>query len=136
MTNDWIGVVSKKHVDIGVKGGFCQLNHGKKAALQRMKAGDWLIYYSPKLTLEGGESYQKFTAIGQIQHGEAYQVEMAPGFMPFRKNVSYHTITQELSLQALADFPEWQENRSQLRFGHFSISEELYKVLSSSMGMA
>ena len=132
----WIGTVSKEHVMKGVAGGFCQVCHGKQAPLNRMKKGDFLIYYSPKLTLEGGESYQKFTAIGQIQHGEAYQVEMAPGFMPFRKNVSYHTITQELSLQALADFPEWQENRSQLRFGHFSISEELYKVLSSSMGMA
>jgi hypothetical protein len=26
----WIGVVSRSHVEVGVKGGFIQLSHGKK----------------------------------------------------------------------------------------------------------
>ena len=29
----WIGVVSREHVMLGVKGGFIQLNHGKRAPL-------------------------------------------------------------------------------------------------------
>ena len=40
--NYWIGVVSRSHVMIGVEGGFVQLNHGKKAPVQRLKAGDML----------------------------------------------------------------------------------------------
>ena len=46
----WIGVVSRDHVMTGVAGGFAQVGHGKSAPLRRMSAGDWLIYYSPKIT--------------------------------------------------------------------------------------
>lgn len=38
----WIGVVSRSHVHIGVKGGLIQLNQEKKAPLQRLRAGDEL----------------------------------------------------------------------------------------------
>ena len=31
----WIGVASRDHVNVGVKGGFIQLNHGKQAPLRR-----------------------------------------------------------------------------------------------------
>lgn len=48
MARFWIGVVSKEHVLRGVEGGFCQVCHGKKAPLNRMKKGDYLLYYSPK----------------------------------------------------------------------------------------
>lgn len=37
MTKFWVGVVSKEHVQRGVKGGFCQVCHGKKGPLNRMK---------------------------------------------------------------------------------------------------
>ena len=45
MTKFWVGVVSKEHVQRGVKGGFCQVCHGKKGPLNRMKKGDYLLYY-------------------------------------------------------------------------------------------
>ena len=45
----WIGTVSQEHVLRGVAGGFCQVCHGKAAPLNRMKRGDWLLYYSPKI---------------------------------------------------------------------------------------
>ncbi|EFR97680.1 hypothetical protein NT05LI_0986 [Listeria ivanovii FSL F6-596] len=38
------------------------------------------------------------------------------------------------SFRALIDFPEWQEKQSPLRFGHFAISEELFRVIVSAMG--
>ena len=66
MTRFWIGVVSKEHVLRGVEGGFCQVCHGKKAPLNRMKKGDYLLYYSPKYQLNGQEKLQAFTAIGKI----------------------------------------------------------------------
>jgi hypothetical protein len=36
----WIGVAAKDHVDMGVAGGFIQVNHGKAGPLERMRAGD------------------------------------------------------------------------------------------------
>lgn len=66
MTRYWIGVASHAHVRRGVEGGFAQLNHGKASPLQRMAAGDWLIYYSPREQREGGAPVQAFTAIGQV----------------------------------------------------------------------
>ncbi|MGB8598595.1 MAG: hypothetical protein WCE88_03760 [Burkholderiales bacterium] len=35
----------------GVAGGFTQLGYGKRAPLACMKAGDWLIYYSPRMCI-------------------------------------------------------------------------------------
>ena len=52
MARFWIGVVSENHVKIGVKGGFCQVCHGKGAPLRRMNKGDYLLYYSPKIDLK------------------------------------------------------------------------------------
>jgi hypothetical protein len=39
----WIGVVSRAHVQIAVNGGFVQLNHGKKAPLQKLQATDGFV---------------------------------------------------------------------------------------------
>src|SRR4051794_15549488 len=85
----WIGVVSRSHVQIGVKGGFIQLNHGKKAPLQRLHAGDWLAMYSPRTDYPDGDLLQQFTAIGIVSTGEIYQVEMTPDFKPYRVNVQF-----------------------------------------------
>ena len=85
----WIGVVSRSHVQVGVKGGFIQLNHGKKAPLQRLHAGDGLILYSPRTSYPDGEALQSFTAIGTVTSGEIYQVEMTPEFKPYRVDVKF-----------------------------------------------
>ena len=62
----WIGTVSKEHVLRGAAGGFCQVCHGKAAPLNRMQRVDWLLYYSPKIRLDGHDKLQSFTALGQI----------------------------------------------------------------------
>ena len=80
----WIGVVSREHVHIGVNGGFIQLNHGKKAPLQRLRAGDGVVMYSPRTSYPDGEPLQRFTAIGVVSTGAIYQVEMAEDFKPYR----------------------------------------------------
>src|SRR5438876_9600253 len=85
--NYWIGVVSRSHVRIGVKGGFIQLNHGKKAPLQKFRAGDGLVMYSPRTDYPAGEPLQSFTAIGTIVSGMVYQVEMTADFKPYRIDV-------------------------------------------------
>jgi hypothetical protein len=72
-----------------VAGGFAQANHGKLAPLRRMKEGDWLIYYSPKMEFGKDEPCQKFTAIGQVKDDAIYQVDMGDGFVPYRRAVDF-----------------------------------------------
>lgn len=72
----WIGVGSRDHVNVAVKGAFVQLNHGKHAPVRRLKAGDAVIMYSPRTAHPDGESLQAFTAIGTVVTGDVYQVEV------------------------------------------------------------
>lgn len=89
MTKYWIGVVSLSHVTRGVEGGFAQMGHGKSAPLRRMTKGDWLVYYSPKTDMEGGEPLQQFTAVGQVTGDSVYEHRMAPDFVPFRRDMKF-----------------------------------------------
>jgi len=85
----WIGVASKDHVDYAVAGGFTQLNHGKAAPLERMRAGDGFVFYSPRAAYPGGEVLQAFTAIGRVRNGIVYQATLATDLRPFRIEVDY-----------------------------------------------
>jgi hypothetical protein len=87
--NYWIGVVSKDHVDIGTAGGFTQLNHGKATPLERMRAGDGFVFYSPRTAYPDGEPLQAFTAMGRIRTGSIYQAEVSADFRPYRVDVDY-----------------------------------------------
>lgn len=92
-----------------------------------------MIYYAPKISLHTNQPYQKFMAVGQVLEGEAYPFEMFPGFIPYRKNVSFQKVTSPLSLDGISRFPIWQEYLSKLRFGHFEIPEELFEIIAFSM---
>jgi EVE domain len=85
----WIGVASRDHVMRGVEGGFAQVGHGKRAPLVRMAAGDWLVYYSSKMRLDGAEQCRVFTALGRIADSEVFQFDMGGGFTPYRRRVEY-----------------------------------------------
>ncbi len=39
----WVGVVSESHVNLGIKGGFAQLCHGKRAPLSKMQNTEWRL---------------------------------------------------------------------------------------------
>jgi hypothetical protein len=85
----WLGVVSRRHVERGVNGGFAQLCHGKRAPLARMQVGDWLIYYSPRTDMDGGAPLQAFTAIGRVTGASVYAHAMSDDFVPHRRDVTY-----------------------------------------------
>src|SRR2546423_14294067 len=89
MAKYWIGVASLSHASRGIAGGFAQLGHGKAAPLKRMSVGDWIVYYSPKTHIDGGEPLQQLTAIGKVVGKSIYQQRMGPKFVPFRRDVSY-----------------------------------------------
>jgi hypothetical protein len=54
-TKFWVGVASKEHVENGVKLGICQFCHGKIGPAKRLQKGDFVIYYSSKVLMEGNE---------------------------------------------------------------------------------
>jgi hypothetical protein len=133
----WVGVVSRSHVQIGVKGGFIQLGHGKKAPLQKLHAGDGLAMYSPRTDYPDGEVLQAFTAIGVVASGEIYQVEMSPDFKPFRVDVRFHK-GREALIRPLIDELSFIKNKTHwgaaLRFGQLAIPLVDFKIIAQAMG--
>jgi predicted RNA-binding protein len=135
--NFWIGVVSRSHVEVAVKGGFIQLNHGKKAPLQRLHAGDGLILYSPRTSYPAGEILQAFTAVGEVTSGKIYQVEMAPDFKPYRVEVKFCKC-RETPMRPLIDQLSFIKNKAHwgaaFRFGHVKIPEQDFNLIVRTMG--
>lgn len=133
----WIGVVSRDYVINAVEGNYCHLCHGKASPLQKMKPGDWIIYYSSKLTFEGQEPYQKFTAIGKIKDYKIYEVDMRDGFMPYRKNAEFIKNVKELDIRELINDLKFIEDKKSwgyyFRFGHLEIPKEDFELIKSKM---
>ena len=134
----WVGVASRDHVARGVEAGVAQLGHGKSTSLQRMRPGDWLVYYSPRITFEGGDPCQAFTAVGRIAEGDVYRVTMSEGFMPFRRKVEYAPC-REAPIQPLAErlsfIPDKRRWGYPFRRGHFEISAGDFHLIASAMGL-
>jgi len=89
MRRNWIAVASAEHVRLGRAQGFMQVCHGKATPLRRIKPGDCVAYYSPTETFGGKDRLRAFTALGIVKAEEPYQVEMAKGFCPFRRDVTW-----------------------------------------------
>lgn len=132
----WIAVVSKEHTLRGVSGGFMQVCHGKEAPLKRIKPNDWLIVYSPKLSMEGETKCQSFTAIGQAKDEEVYQYQMTESFHPFRKNIKFYNC-QETSILPLINDLEFIQDKQKwgfpFRFGLLEIKEKDFNLIISRM---
>ena len=118
MVKFWVGVVSENHVKRGVTGGFCQVCHGKGGPLKRMKKGDYLLYYSPKVDLDSDQKLQAFTAVGKI---------------PFRRDVEYYKSVRPCPIGTARQHPDWKTYASQLRYGHFEVSRDFFMYVFNSM---
>ena len=135
----WIGVASRDHVNVGVKGGFIQLNHGKRAALRRLKAGDGVIMYSPRTAYPDGEPLQAFTAIGAVATGEVYQVEVTPDFKPHRVDVQF-VPSKEAHIKPLVEHLSFITSKSRwgaaFRFGLVNVPARDFALIAERMGAA
>ena len=135
----WIGVASRDHVNVGVKGGFIQLNHGKRTALRRLKAGDGVIMYSPRTAYPDGEPLQAFTAIGAVVTGEVYQVEVTPDFKPHRVDVQF-VPSKEAHIKPLVERLSFIKSKSHwgaaFRFGHVEVPGSDFALIAKRMGAA
>ncbi|RFZ86901.1 EVE domain-containing protein [Shinella sp. WSJ-2] len=135
MARAWIAVASAEHVRIGRAQGFMQVCHGRGGPLRRTAAGDTVIYYSPAETMRGKDRLQAFTAIGTIVDRVPYQLQMAPGFLPWRRDVEWWPAT-EAPIRPLLDqlaFTRAGNWGYQLRFGVFTIEPEDAARIAAAM---
>jgi len=135
----FVGVVSQSHVERGVEGGFAQLCHGKHGPLTRMRAGDWLAYYSPRTVFRGGEPLQAFTALGRMVDEETFQLDLGGGFVPWRRKVEFLPTRGVAPLALLK--PRLSFTRPGLnwgllaRRGHFEVTLEDAALIAQALGV-
>jgi hypothetical protein len=136
----WVGVVSREHVRLGIEGGFIQLNHGKRAPLQRMHAGDGLVMYSPRTSYPDGQPLQRFTAIGIVTTGTVYQVQMGEDFEPYRIDVAFFGEAAEAAIKPLVERLSFITNKTHwgaaFRFGYIRIPAADFALIAAEMGVA
>ena len=132
----WITVVSKDHIKRGVAGGFMQANHGKPGALKKLHLNDWVIFYSPKVTYEGDQKLQAFTAIGQVSGNDVYQYKMSENFIPYRRNVQYYPCKETPFIPLIPQMEFIKDKRAwgyHFRFGFFEIGKTDFELIRSRM---
>lgn len=119
-----------------MEGGFAQACHGKSSPLQRMKKGDYLIYYSGKKTMDKPDKCQEFTALGKVSDKEVYPFRVSPDFCPSRRNIEFFPCkdTAVLPLIHELDFiPDKKSWGYPFRFGFFEINRHDFELISSQM---
>lgn len=132
----WIAAISKEHTLRGVNGGFIQVCHGKPGPLKRMKKGDFLLVYSSKITMEGKEKHQAFTAVGKVRDEEVYPFQMTENFRPFRRNIDFLECTEASILpliEKLEFIPDKKSWGYPFRFGFFEINRNDFIFITSKM---
>ncbi|MBB5912242.1 hypothetical protein BJY24_001109 [Nocardia transvalensis] len=137
MTRYWLNVVSRDHVRRGVELGIAQANHGKRAAAERMRPGDGLVYYSPRTGMREGAPVKAFTALGTIDDRPVWQAEDQGGdFRPWRRAVTYAAEAREAPIDELrgdlelTSTPHWGVV---LRRGLVELSAHDFAVISRAM---
>lgn len=133
---NWIIVASKDHVKVGVAHGIAQACHGKSSPLQRMKKGDFVIYYSGKQTMGKPDKCQEFTAIGTVRTEETYTVKVSADFYPSRREIEFFEC-KNVSILPLIDDLDFIPNKKSwgypFRFGFFEINQKDFELISSKM---
>ncbi|MGA8164921.1 MAG: EVE domain-containing protein [Waddliaceae bacterium] len=138
MNRYWLGIVSREHVQLGVVNGFAQVCHGNRAPLSKMRSNDWIVYYSPKMSLGSTQHCKSFTAIGRIKTGDIYQATMTASFNPYRIDVEYFS-SNEVPIKDVMDELELTSDKShwgmKLRRGLVELSNHDFLVIANRMGV-
>ena len=132
----WVNTVSREHVLIGAKGGFTQADHGRQTRLKHLGKGDLLVFYSPRTEFRGGEPLQAFTAIGRIADEEPFQVEMTPGFRPWRRRMRFLP-SREAPIEPLIATLDFIKDKKRWGFpfrrGLFEVGREDFQRIAKAM---
>lgn len=110
----WVIVASLDHARRGLDSGFIMANHGKRAPLARMSAGDGILIYSPKTTYPDGEPLRAIGVVGTITGSEPEPSDVIPG--GFRRDADLRAIDPI----GLADLTPHLPT-GKLRFGCFAL---------------
>jgi hypothetical protein len=136
--NHWVGVASHDHVLGAVQGGFCQLGHGKESLVRPLKAGDLIVFYSPRELMGSGAVLQAFTAAGRILDESPYLAEQSACFHPYRRRTKFFKSRQapiQPLLQELT-FTKGNENWGlAFRRGAFQITADDFKRIAKAMSI-
>ena len=133
----WIAVISLAHAQIAAKSNFLQVCHGKKAPLRATNAGDEVFIYCPKREICVSQSLKLIAFRGIFDDNHIYQVEQAPGFKPFRKDVTFDRDFQPIGIKdivglELTSCPNWG---MLARRGFFEISPHDAHLFRTREGM-
>jgi hypothetical protein len=133
----WLGVVQRAHVRVGVELGIAQTNHGAKAGIARMAAGDGFVFYSPKTDYPHGDPLKEFTAIGRVAPGEPWQADEGE-WRPWRRKVDYDGAAHPAPIGPLLDVLDLTRGDRNwgftMRRGHVEMTEHDFAVIAREMG--
>jgi hypothetical protein len=133
----WIGVVSKDDVNVAVASGFVQLGHGKAGRLERMRAGDGFLFYSPRASYPDGPPLKQFTAIGKVGDAPLVHAERPDGEAVFRRGVDFLPAepTPIRPLIPVLTFIRSKEHwGAAFRFGFLPVPEQDFERIASAIG--
>ncbi len=113
----WVLVVSRDHARRGVEGGFVMANHGKRAPLARMSAGDRILVYSPRTAHPDGDALKAITFVGEVTGAEPEPSPVIEG--GFRRAATLREI-EPIPLAEVSDHLP----AGRIRFGFFELPAE------------
>lgn len=132
----WAITAPWDHVMMGKSHSITQANHGKAHALKRMKEGDWIVYYSPKMSFSTNWKCQRFTAMARVLDDEIFQVQLSNGFAPFRRRVEFIPC-REVHIKPLIPLLSFIKNKESwgfsFKFGVIEIPQEDFSIIAKNM---
>ena len=131
-----MNTIYRDHVILGKKEGFIQAGHGKEAPVKKLQLGDYIIFYSPKTSLQNGKPVRAFTAVAKINDERPYQVVINDSFKPYRRNAKYEDC-QEVKIRPLIEQLEFITNKKhwgfRFRSGLFEINQHDFELIYQFM---
>ncbi|MFV2033855.1 MAG: EVE domain-containing protein [Halocynthiibacter sp.] len=90
----WIGVVHLGQARAVALAGFVAFSHGKRSAVEKVHAGDRVIFYAPKTDFDG-EPVQAFVCLATVTGAAPRQLPM-PGtdFRPWALDAAFERIRE------------------------------------------
>ncbi|UNE54621.1 EVE domain-containing protein [Bartonella machadoae] len=133
----WIAVISRTHARLAAEFGFLQVCHGKASPLQKTSKGDEVFIYCPRNEMGTGQILQTIEFQCVFKDNHIYQVEQAPHFIPFRKDVIFNKQAQPVVLKEIEGLkllkkPHWG---MLARRGFFEITAYDANKIREAMGI-
>jgi hypothetical protein len=106
--------------------------------VRRLKAGDLIVFYSPRELMGSGPVLQAFTAAGRILDEFPYKAEQSAGFCPYRRRTKFFKSRQAPVRPLLQELTFTQGNENwglAFRRGIFRITANDFKRIAKAMSI-